>query len=279
MLSLLIDESEFSRDSSQEPNSKALDILSNFIGWTYIFCWSFSFYGQLYENFKVKNVKGIAFEFLGLNLTGYLFLSAYSSAGYYKGGDSGWPFSGNITLQDLIFAFHSVGITILTILQIAYYYKEGDNSGVSLWCIIVLITLWSSTILYIVLTWIFGWEVIFKEEKLNVLYWMGYEKLFVTLIKNIPQVYLNYKRKSTVGWSIFNILLAFFGGILSFLQMLIDQINGKSVNLVDMNIVKFILNWIVLGFDLIFILQHYILYHPKRNKAKDIKDEYQQIKE
>jgi cystinosin len=30
------------------------------------------------------SVKGIAFEFLALNLTGFLFLSAYSSAGYFK---------------------------------------------------------------------------------------------------------------------------------------------------------------------------------------------------
>ncbi|CAK56546.1 unnamed protein product (macronuclear) [Paramecium tetraurelia] len=228
---------------------------------------------------QIQSVKGIAFEFLALNLTGYLFLSAYSLSGYLKGGENGWPFTGNITLQDLIFALHSVVITILTILQTAYYYKKEDNPGVSLWCIIVLIILWAQAILYIILTCIFGWEVIFTQEKLNVLYWMGYEKLFVTLIKNIPQVYLNYKRKSTVGWSIFNILLAFIGGILSFLQMLIDQINGKSANLVDMNIVKFILSWIVLGFDLIFMFQHYVLYNPKRNKSKAIKDEYQYMKE
>lgn len=59
------------------------------------------------ENYKVKkyiwlyylSVKGIAFEFLALNLTGFLFLSAYSSAGYFKAGDNGdWPFSGEITI-------------------------------------------------------------------------------------------------------------------------------------------------------------------------------------
>ncbi|CAD8106812.1 unnamed protein product [Paramecium sonneborni] len=264
---------------SEVTNNKALDIISNIIGWAYIFCWSFSFYGQLYENFKVKHVQGIAFEFLGLNLSGYLFLSAYTSAGYFKGGENGWPFSGNITLQDLIFAFHSVGITIITIIQIAYYYKKGDNPGVSLWCIILLIFLWSQTIIYIILTWIFGWQVIFQNEKLNVLYWMGYEKLFVTLIKNVPQVYLNYQRKSTEGWSILNILLAFIGGILSFLQMLIDQLNGKSANLVEMNIVKFILSCIVLVFDLIFIFQHYVIYNPKRNKSKTIQDEYHYMKQ
>lgn len=111
-----------SNKGEEEPNSDALDVISNIIGWTYFVCWSASFYGQLYENFKVKkyvelqlfSVKGIAFEFLGLNLTGFLFLSAYSSAGYFKGGE--WPFSGGITKQDLFFAYHAVAITILTII-------------------------------------------------------------------------------------------------------------------------------------------------------------------
>ncbi|CAD8067767.1 unnamed protein product [Paramecium sonneborni] len=258
----------------EEPKSNTLDVISNIIGWTYFICWSISFYGQLYENLRVKNVRGIAFEFLGLNLTGFLFLSAYSSAGYFKGGDNGWPFSGDITKQDLFFAYHAVAITILTIIQTVYYYKKGDNAGVSLWCIIVLIVLWSQTILYVLLTWIFGWQVIFQNEKLNVLYWMGYEKLFISFIKYVPQMYLNYKRKSTVGWSIFNILLDFMGGFLSFLQMLLDSINGKSANLVDVNIVKFILSWIAMGFDAIFMFQHYILYNPKKKIRNALLDEY-----
>lgn len=36
---------------------------------------------------------------------------------------------------------------------------------------------------------------------------------------------MNYKRKSTVGWSIGNVLLDFTGGILSMLQMLINAYN------------------------------------------------------
>lgn len=39
---------------------------------------------------------------------------------------------------------------------------------------------------------------------------------------------MNYKRKSTVGWSIFNIFLDFTGGSLSFLQMALDAINGNK---------------------------------------------------
>lgn len=44
----------------------------------------------------------------------------------------------------------------------------------------------------------------------------GYSKAGVTLIKYMPQVYLNWKRKSTVGWSLENVMLDFLGGAFSF---------------------------------------------------------------
>lgn len=36
---------------------------------------------------------------------------------------------------------------------------------------------------------------------------------------------MNYQRKSTVGWSIGNILLDFTGGMLSMLQMIVNAYN------------------------------------------------------
>jgi len=46
---------------------------------------------------------------------------------------------------------------------------------------------------------------------------MGYAKAAITFVKYLPQVYLNYKRKSTVAWSLENVLLDFTGGSLSFI--------------------------------------------------------------
>jgi len=36
---------------------------------------------------------------------------------------------------------------------------------------------------------------------------------------------MNYKRKSTVGWSIGNIFLDFTGGVLSIMQMIVNAYN------------------------------------------------------
>lgn len=64
---------------------------------------------------------------------------------------------------------------------------------------------------------------------LDFLYALSYIKLAITLIKYVPQAVLNFRRKSTVGWSIENILLDFTGGMLSMLQMLLNAYNyGKT---------------------------------------------------
>ena len=58
---------------------------------------------------------------------------------------------------------------------------------------------------------------------------MGWCKVFISLIKYMPQVYRNYIRKSTVGWSICNVLCDFTGGSLSFAQNVIDYKRGIDI--------------------------------------------------
>lgn len=82
--------------------------------------------------------------------------------------------------------------------------------------------------IFIVISTILG--IIKIIEWLDFLYFCSYIKLIISLIKYIPQAYSNYKRKSTVGWSIGNIILDFTGGSLSMLQMVLNAYNyGKSI--------------------------------------------------
>jgi hypothetical protein len=46
---------------------------------------------------------------------------------------------------------------------------------------------------------------------LDFVYICSYIKLGITLVKYVPQAYMNYRRKSTMGWSIGNVLLDFTG--------------------------------------------------------------------
>jgi cystinosin len=44
---------------------------------------------------------------------------------------------------------------------------------------------------------------------------LGYAKLVITLVKYTPAAVWNCKRRSTKGWSIFNILMDLIGGVFS----------------------------------------------------------------
>ncbi|KAG2307797.1 hypothetical protein Bca52824_027545 [Brassica carinata] len=85
----------------------------------------------------------------------------------------------------------------------------------------------------------------------------------------IPQAKMNFTRKSTVGWSIGNILLDFGGGLANYLQMVIQSIDQNSwVNFYG-NIGKTLLSLISIFFDILFMFQHYVLY-PEKKASKSV---------
>lgn len=91
---------------------------------------------------------------------------------------------------------------------------------------------------------------------------MGYAKLIVSFFKYTPAVYWNWKRKSTEGWSIFNIIFDLIGGIFS--------LASGSVLVSDgLNIAKVVLAILTIIFDFIFIVQHYCLYNKNRAKKDE----------
>jgi hypothetical protein len=52
---------------------------------------------------------------------------------------------------------------------------------------------------------------------------LGIFKTGISLCKYVPQVYMNYRRRSTLGWSIESVLLDFTGGLFSLFQIIADS--------------------------------------------------------
>jgi cystinosin len=101
------------------------------------------------------------------------------------------------------------------------------------------------------------------------MYTVSYIKLVVTVVKYIPQAWVNYKRKSTVGWSIDQIMLDITGGVLSISQLVIDSSLQDDWSGLTGNPVKLGLGNVSIFFDIIFITQHYFLYRGARLAKKD----------
>lgn len=94
-------------------------------------------------------------------------------------------------------------------------------------------------------------------------------KLLLTFVKYIPQAFFNYNRKSTEGWSIAQILFDLTGGVLSVAQLVLDASFGGDWSGITGNPLKLGLANISMAFDIIFIVQHYILYHGQDDMSTD----------
>lgn len=102
---------------------------------------------------------------------------------------------------------------------------------------------------------------------LDVVLYLSYVKLVITTIKYSPQAYMNYKRKATTGWSIHNIILDFTGGSFSLLQMFLLAYNYDDWISIFGNFTKFGLGLVSMLFDIVFIIQHYVLYKSDRRSS------------
>jgi cystinosin len=249
-----------------EEEEDALYYISHILGWIYFAAWSISFYGQVIENFRRKSVSGLNFDFEVYNLVGFTTYTVYNIRGYIDDNLG----TGTVQIQDIFFAGHALLLTLVTLIQILYYFnpKDKDQKVSQITITIISVMIWGAILLVIVESGLEYYDPHVKEDRkyiFNSLVYMGWCKVFISLIKYIPQVISNYRRKSTIGWNIHNILLDFTGGAFSFGQNIVDSFRDEfSVTSEGqpkaLNIAKYALSFISIFFDIIFITQHYILY-------------------
>lgn len=207
--------------------SYSIIIISSIVGWVYFVAWSISFYPQIFINCKRKSVTGLSFDFLALNFMGHTLYAIFNICLYWVPYIENQYFERHpkglnpVLLNDVFFSIHASVITLFTIGQ-CFVYERG-NQRVS-YTAQGFLAFFSLTIIVTVVL-----SIVEKMPWLDFLYTISYIKLAITLLKYVPQAVLNYRRKSTVGWSIGNILLDFTGGILSMLQMIMNAYNFSKI--------------------------------------------------
>jgi len=239
----------------------------NFIlGWCYFTVWSISFYPQIYLNIKRKSVVGLSFDFLGYNFLGWVCYSIFNfgllwvedvrNEYYVKYPHGVIP----VQLSDFAFSSHALLITTLSILQCAIYERAGQKP--------------SKVCLTVLGVFAAAMAVLFVVSDLGYVSWLeyityfSYMKLAVTIFKYTPQIYINYRNKSTAAVSIYNFLLDLTGGFLSLVQMVLIAYNYNDWMSFIGDFTKLGLSLLTILYDFIFIFQHYVLYkdaHPYFN--------------
>ncbi|OAY86032.1 Cystinosin [Ananas comosus] len=242
-----------------------LEITYQVLGWIAFFSWSVSFYPQVILNYKRKSVVGLNFDFLVLNMTKHSSYLIYNAAMFFSpeiqrqyhekyGAGEMIPVAAN----DVAFSIHAVALTAFTLFQVVIY--ERGNQKVSKTCGVITAIVLVSAVVCVILAWP-------HHSWLWLISFFNTIQVIMTAIKYIPQAFMNFRRKSTVGWSIGNILLDLVGGLLNFGQMSVQSIDQHTLVNFYGNIGKTLLSLEVVFFDVLFIIQHYVLYPVKEDES------------
>ena len=251
-----------------EQRSTSITVLSSIVGWSYFLCWVATFYPQPILNYRRKRVTGLSIEFVCYQFTGFLCYTVYSIVSYIL--QSIHESDGNVSVavrpNDIAFAVHALLLTVVVAVQYRLYSSGGRAVVVSAVHRYILFGLWIIVLFSLVLavTGSIPYYCIDQAHcplyRLNLLDVLGYTKIVVNIVKNVPQLLLNHTRHSTIGWSIHGVLLDVAGSTLAFTQQLLDAWNADDGGMVYGNVPKLLLSVLSFVFDAAFLLQHYVCY-------------------
>lgn len=236
-----------------------IHVLFTLCGVTYFLMWSGTFWEQILLNHRLKSGSGLSSAFVLLNVAGF---SAYAVSTtlecFYEPVRTSFEKANNglvpqVAWNDSLFAVHGAICCVYIAWQ--YYIYATDNVSKAKMSIGTLIALCFPTSALIAgFSGITSWNFVIKA--------CGAVKLTSTICKCTPQVYYNWARKSTVGFSWRMIRLDFWGSVLSMGQQLFEAILIGSMASFTKNVAKTGLGFFSLMFDIIFLYQHFILYNP-----------------
>jgi cystinosin len=113
----------------------SLEIAAQVTGWTYFLVWTISSYPQVYLIWKRKSVIGFSFDFLAVNIVGYLTYSIYTVVtysdpemqAYFRKKNHSKSQDDPVKLTDVVFATHGLAICLFLLGQV-FVYKRGTQT-------------------------------------------------------------------------------------------------------------------------------------------------------
>lgn len=238
-------------------------------------------------NYNLKSSDGLSVDFLYLNNIGYIALVASMSLLLYNEQVRQLYFEHHnyyplLTNIDLIYSSHGLLMNFVTITQLYFWGFKKRSTHIKRTTKLIIAGV-SSTI--ILLYFCVGTNALhqihegYKDYSFTILdlaIFLSYVKIFMSIIKYIPQLSHNYKRKSVVGFSILTIFLDLTGGILSILQLFIDayiMTGSLSFDILLNNSGKLGLSFVTLFFDACFIYQ-WVIYEKMVDKSSQLPIDY-----
>jgi len=253
-------------------------LVSSIIGYTYFMSWSVSYYPQIITIYENGSIDGLSTDYTIITALNCICYALYNSFFFwdkrirqqYQDENGGPDTPITVESNDVAFALHGLLVSTLLTIQVAYYngFRTSPLSKATIILIIVL-ALTTGTYILCILLHIQGFRWI------HFLKGMATLKILLASTGYIPQLMLNYRRKSTDGFNIWNIYLDFGGGLLSTVQIILDSVDlGDLRGGIMGNWAKLVLGMITLCADSAFLIQHNILYRNDPTSASDTRNDY-----
>ncbi|KAL0092262.1 hypothetical protein J3Q64DRAFT_1718301 [Phycomyces blakesleeanus] len=248
--------------SSFETESSTILGLSAIVSRASLVISSIHLYPQILLNKRNSSVRGLSIDYLYLNIIACGFYSAFaiifttceSTRNEYlqKYGS----LNEYIHPSEAILAIHAFCLSAFLLFQTTIYEKSvkqklSSASAAVIWAILMGAVLIVLSVRYGNTTWA------------DVVYYFDGVGYFAAMIKYLPLVKVNSKRKSTIGWSIQSIILDLLSGLLLGLQSILDSTSQPSD--IIMHPAKCTLAIVIILFDLVFLYQHFVLYAYRRD--------------
>lgn len=236
------------------------NVIDSMLGQLYFLSWAASFLPQLYSNCSRRSVEGMSHDMVALGTLGFGVYAAYSVALYVDAplreayGSSHGGATPPVQPADVSFTLYGCACELLALGQIAAYARRSSFSRPALAAVGVA-TLGMGVAAVAMRAMACG-----AASWLTYLTAISYLKLAVTLLKYSPQIALNQRRRSTEGFHIGGIVLDMLGSVLSCAQLMYECVLLNAWSGAEGDPVKFGLGMLTLLFDVVLLLQRFVLF-------------------
>eukprot|EP00178_Gracilaria_changii_P025594 TRINITY_DN78828_c0_g1_i1.p1 TRINITY_DN78828_c0_g1~~TRINITY_DN78828_c0_g1_i1.p1 ORF type:complete len:290 (-),score=37.85 TRINITY_DN78828_c0_g1_i1:350-1219(-) len=233
-----------------------LSVLHSLFGWIYFVAWSACFWPQVLLNHRRQTTSGLSPDFVALNILGFVAYAIFTFASLFDNSvtasyEKYAGYAPQVELNDAFFAAHGAFIcTVLAAQSFTYPPRIAPHRYTT---VSVIVTQTLIVIgLFGCMSGLIDW---YPYLRFN-----GAVKVISSIIKHIPQVYSNYHRSSTVGFSFTLVLLDVVGSVFSLAQQALRSVMEGNLTPFTGNLAKTTLAGEALLFDIYFILQHVCFY-------------------
>ncbi|KAK4875901.1 hypothetical protein RN001_012323 [Aquatica leii] len=237
----------------------SLYCISRILFWAYIILLTIAFYSQIVLNYKRKSVIGLSFDailfFVVEHATFFIF---YFGLNYLSSNQDdqfkAFP-SYFLMLKQGSMIYNINGLVVISIITVQCFLYESGNQKVSVYAKTVF------TLILLFALFFMAWRGFRLTKWLNRVY--SFLVIIVSAFKFFPQIFLNYKRKSTKGLSMVFVNFKLLGGILILLQLMLDSFNFGDWSLIFKIPIMIAVAIINITLSVFILIQRYYLYKIK----------------